>query len=414
MGYTHGTSANAELRTCTKCGETLPNTIEYFGHTSRKQSAICKKCKSVLGKEKREKIITQNRNSSLMYEGTRKCKHCGRDLPNNKLYFSIDLACKDGLRNVCRECSPKEAGFLDPNYKPNKPWTIEEDNLMKLYYKDYTGQELQELFFPDRSIRAIECHAPILGLQGKSEETIKRSRDIVAKITSEKLKGISKTEEALKKQSESMKEYYRNHTPYWKGKKRSDSQRKQISQRMKGKWAGDKNPRHINPLNGKSNGRWKGGVLDTYRELRSDTKEWQQESMKFCNYHCIITNGEFDNIHHTTSFRKIVDECFYITQLEVKEKVCDYDESDFSLLRDKLKQLHIYYGYGACLCEQVHKLFHDNYGYTKFAPYDFLDFVYRIDCGEFDKWFENNNLKININYEYIEYLESTLFELKSA
>ena len=41
----------------------------------------------------------------------------------------------------------------------------------------------------------------------------------------------------------------------------------------------------------------------------------------------------------------------------------------------------------------------------------FLDFVYRIDTGEFDSWFEENNIPININYEYIEYLESTLSSL---
>lgn len=51
------------------------------------------------------------------------------------------------------------------------------------------------------------------------------------------------------------------------------------------------------------------------------------------------------------------------------------------------------YGYGACINKEVHKLFHDNYGYTKFSPFDFLDFLYRIDVGEFDAWFKENNLK---------------------
>ena len=60
------------------------------------------------------------------------------------------------------------------------------------------------------------------------------------------------------------------------------------------------------------------------------------------------------------------------------------------------------------------KLFHDNYGYTKFSPYDFLNFIYRIDIGEFDKWFSDNKLKININYDYVKYLESTLFDLKMS
>lgn len=72
------------------------------------------------------------------------------------------------------------------------------------------------------------------------------------------------------------------------------------------------------------------------------------------------------------------------------------------------------YGYGACINKEVHKLFHDNYGYTKFSPFDFLDFLYRIDVGEFDAWFKENNLKININYEYVEYLESTLSVLAES
>lgn len=92
----------------------------------------------------------------------------------------------------------------------------------------------------------------------------------------------------------------------------------------------------------------------------------------------------------------------------------DYSEEEFERLRIETKQLHNYYGYGACIKEEIHKLFHDNYGYTGFNPHDFLDFVYRIDCGDFDKWFDENNISININYEYVEYLESVLFEIKSA
>lgn len=187
-----------------------------------------------------------------------------------------------------------------------------------------------------------------------------------------------------------------------------------ISERMKGKWAGDKNPRHINPLNGELNGRWKGGILPTYTELRSDTKDWFNESIEFCGYKCVITGGEFDNVHHTTAFRKIVDETFDVSGIEVRKNVADYPKEEFEKLRNTLKELHNFYGYGACIHKDVHKLFHDNYGYVNFSPTDFLDFVYRIDIGEFDKWFANHNLKININYDYIEYLESTLFELKQS
>ena len=136
--------------------------------------------------------------------------------------------------------------------------------------------------------------------------------------------------------------------------------------------------------------------------------------MEFCNYKCVITGGGFDNIHHTTAFRDIVDEVFKTTGVEVKQQVCDYTKEDFEELRSTLKYLHVLYGYGACVNKKVHKLFHDNYGYKNFSPFDFLDFLYRIDFGKFDDWFTENNLKININYEYVEYLESTLSALAES
>jgi hypothetical protein len=49
-----------------------------------------------------------------------------------------------------------------------------------------------------------------------------------------------------------------------------------------------------------------------------------------------------------------------------------------------------------------------------FIAYDFLVFIRDIDCGKYNKWFEENNLLININYEYIDYLERTLKKNESA
>lgn len=417
MGYTHGTSIDSDTRKCTKCGKEFPNTNEFFSYANKKigrLNAVCKECQKIINKEKRLETIEKNKNKDLFYKGTRHCKKCNRDLPNNKLYFPIDLSCVDGLRNVCRECSNKEAGFLDPNYTVYEKWTDEENNILFKYYKDFTGEELHNLFLPNRTIRSIECHAGTLGLQGKNYDAKVRANLSRSLKNSEKLKGRTLSDESRKKISDTKKEYFKTHDGWWKGKKRSKEQCKQISERQKGKWAGNKNPRHLNPLNGELNGRWKGGILPTYIELRSDTKEWFNDSMKFCEYKCVITGKNFDNVHHTTPFRDIVDEVFEITKVEVKQKVCDYTDIEFSQLRETLKELHNLYGYGACINKEVHKLFHDNYGYTNFSPFDFLDFLYRIDVGEFDEWFKENNLVININYKYVEYLESTLYALAES
>lgn len=418
MGYTHGTPADAKFKTCTKCKITYPNTKEYYSWSNDHGNtfAVCKKCNSKRNKERRLKMIEQNKNKSLFYDGTRHCKKCNRDLPNNKLYFSIDLACIDGLRNVCRECNPKDAGFLDPDYKVSEKWSDEDLKILKENYQDYTNRELQEKFFPNRTIRAIECEAQVMGCNGKSEEAMNRAHISQANIVRDLMTGKVISEEWRKKISETKKEYFKTHDGWWKGRKRSPEQCKGMSERMKAKenWKGNNNPRHIKPLNGESNGRWKGGINKTYSELRSDTKDWQQKSMEFCNYKCIITGGEFDNIHHTTAFRDIVDEAFLITKIEIKNKVQDYNTEEFEILRQIVMKLHILYGFGACIQKDVHKLYHDKYGYTKFSPYSFLEFLYDIDAGLYDKWFSDNNLDINLNYEYIEYLESTLLELESA
>lgn len=384
-------------KVCTQCGRKLPENTDYFFMRLGKLNNRCKEC---CGRKFTNKL------THIPKEGYVFCKKCDRELPHTFQYFPEDKSCKTGLRYVCRECNPSYGRFLRDDEYPHRAWTDDEKELLKEVYKNYSGEELQIKYFPMRSVRSLETMAGTLGISWKTDETKHRIKQFVSEILSEKFRDLG--QEWRDKISASKKEYFKTHDGWWKGKKRSAEQCQATSNRMKGKWAGDKNPRHINPLNGELNGRWKGGILSTYKELRSDTKDWFDKSMEFCKYKCVITGGEFDNVHHTTAFHDIVDEVFKLTGIEVKEKVYDYTDEDFQKLRNVLKDLHIQYGYGACINKNVHKLFHDNYGYTKFSPFDFLDFLYRVDIGEFDDWFKKNNLKIDINYDYVEYLESTL------
>ena len=227
MGYTHGTSIESKTRTCTKCGKEFPNTNEFFSYANKKTgrlNAVCKECQKILNKEKRLKIIEENKNKDLFYPGTRHCKKCNRDLPNNKLYFPIDLACIDGLRSVCRECSTNKSGFLDSNYIVFENWTDEENNILLEKYKDFTGEELHNLFLPNRTIRSIECHASLLGLQGKNHDAQVRANLSRGIKNSEKLKGRKLSEETRKKISATKREYFKTHDGWWRGKRRSPEQ----------------------------------------------------------------------------------------------------------------------------------------------------------------------------------------------
>ena len=196
-------------------------------------------------------------------------------------------------------------------------------------------------------------------------------------------------------------EYDKSQTAWGKGKKSAQEQCKKISERNTrlGKWKGESNPRFINPLSSSDNPNWQGGITSFYQELRSDTKDWFNESMEFCGYNCVITGLNFNNVHHTTAFKDIVDETFNLVDIDKRATVSDYTEEEFDSLTDVLKYLHSEYGYGACLTTEVHQLFHNIYGYKNFSPFDFLDFAYRIDIGEFDDWFDEKKMTININYE---------------
>ena len=61
------------------------------------------------------------------------CKKCGRELPLTEKYYPKDKGCKDGFRNVCRECQTgHSSGFLKDDYKKPSKWTDDDINLLDI------------------------------------------------------------------------------------------------------------------------------------------------------------------------------------------------------------------------------------------------------------------------------------------
>ena len=400
------------FKKCNCCLNIYPANTDYYHSNKNTVDGLNNRCKECCGYKFTDRL------TKIPKEGHIFCKKCGRELPHTYQYFPEDKNCKTGLRNVCRECSSSYGRFLNDGEKPHKSsWTEEEIQILIDNYKDYTNLELQQKFFPDKKLKSIQDMAYSRGVTGtKTAKSIRRSRDHANVLISEKLTGYVRSKEFCEKVSISRKKYYETHESWFKGKPKSKEQCKVISENAKkrGAWLGDKNPRHINPLNGELNGRWKGGINAIYTELRSDTKDWFKESIDYFDYKCVITGKNFDNVHHSTPFRDIVNEVFECTGIEIKPKVCDYDESELNSLRNKLKELHNYYGYGAPINKDVHKLFHDTYGYCGCTPDNFFDFIQDIQSGKHDNWFAENKLEININEKYVNYLSSALEKLNKS
>lgn len=338
--------------------------------------------------------------NSTPKEGYRFCKKCLRELPIDVVYFNRDKTCEHGLRFVCRECCGKSFKIHDDNW--SKKWSDEDIALLKENYSSFTGKELQEKFFPDRSIRAIECAGAKYGII-KNDDAKSKANAVRAEASRAFNTGRALTDEAKHKLSVKAKERYEKFGAPTKGLKWSDESKKKFSetQRAMGRWKGNNNPRHKNPLCGKNNPNWKGGATSLYQELRSDTRDWFVESGSLSNFKCVVSGLVMDNVHHLTPFKDIVNEVFDVLNLEQKSSIADYTSSEEESIRNLLKELHIQYGYGAGLNKDVHKLFHDNYGYCNSTKDDFKSFIIGIKNGVYDDYFMEHNIPIRLNEEVL-------------
>jgi hypothetical protein len=335
----------------------------------------------------------------IFYEGSRHCKKCQRDLPNDSLHFPYDKSCKDKLRNVCRECNPKYKRFLEVSHRTNEEWSDEDLELLESIYKDYTNNEIIEKFFPNRTIRSLETISSKYGFNHKSEKTLDRGRKFGAMNNPMCQKGLIFSEEHKRNISIGVRKRYEN-----------PEQRELARQNAikRGLGVGDSNPIHINPLYGEKNGRWKGGASALIEQLRRDIIDWKKDSSEFCNYKCIFTGGRFQNIHHIISFNSLVDKALDITCLERRSKISDYSNEEYENLKTCLIELHSQTLFGACLCEELHELFHKEYTYYDSTIDDFVDFTRKVIDGYYDYYFNEKDLNKNIDYDYVNYLEKQI------
>lgn len=96
------------------------------------------------------------------------CKSCGRYLPLTFLYYPRDPLCKDGFRNICKECKGE-------NFRNCLVFTQKDEDIIKQYYAIKTNREIQREFMPDKTLDQINHKASILGLK-KDKETMTKAR----------------------------------------------------------------------------------------------------------------------------------------------------------------------------------------------------------------------------------------------
>ena len=103
--------------------------------------------------------------------------------------------------------------------------------------------------------------------------------------------------------------------------------------------------------------------LITY--LRGQLFNWKQESMKNCNYKCVISGNRFDNIHHIYGFNLIFEEFISTYNVKIYKSILSYTKEELNLITKNFLKIHNKYPLGVCLTKEIHEEFHKIYGYGR-------------------------------------------------
>ena len=101
---------------------------------------------------------------------------------------------------------------------------------------------------------------------------------------------------------------------------------------------------------------------DLNKYLRGQIGLWKSNSMKSCNYKCILTGSKDFAIHHLHSFTVIIKEIIDENDFQLKENFCDYTIEELKFITEKVIKKHKEYPLGVCVKQNLHKLFHREYG----------------------------------------------------
>ena len=141
---------------------------------------------------------------------------------------------------------------------------------------------------------------------------------------------------------------------------------------------------------------WKGGTSPIQQYFRKKIEPWKLDSMKQCNYKCVITGKSFNVIHHLYSFTSIITETLNNLNLPIYKEINKYSDDELNRIEEECLNLHYKYPLGVCLTNEIHKLFHKVYGTGNNIPSQFEDFKLRLKSGEFDLFLKENNFTLII------------------
>jgi len=120
--------------------------------------------------------------------------------------------------------------------------------------------------------------------------------------------------------------------------------------------------------------------------LRGQNQQWKKDSMKNCNYQCVLTKSKDFEIHHLYGVSNIISDILNI-YTEYKDKdFSDYTEEDLSFILEKFIEEQSKYPLGECVDKNLHVLFHSMYGQYYNTPEQWYQFKNDYLEGKYEEY----------------------------
>lgn len=95
--------------------------------------------------------------------------------------------------------------------------------------------------------------------------------------------------------------------------------------------------------------------------IRGNIYEWKKNSMKSCNYQCVITGEKNYEIHHLYPVNKLIND-IYTANHFVWKPFEEYSENELQTILACFVSEQDKYPLGVCVRKDIHQLFHHLYG----------------------------------------------------
>lgn len=384
---------------------------------------ICEECGKGFYVEKSVAEITKycsmkcyDKHRANMYKlDVKKCLICGKGFTtyhHDQIYCSLECSGRSQRKReecICDYCGKTiERKVSDTNRKGNNycsnecrleslRWNAFDIDILRKNYRRIKTSEIQKMLSKEYSIKAICSRAIDFGfaksrLWSKDEEKI--IIDNYERIPMHELLKLlpNRSLSSIKhkaQQNNLLSNFYKNHVYSQEDIKflqdnyllKTNEELAEILKRTP--YAIEQKLRVLSlyrPFETK-----KDGYYDLNKFIRSKLYHWKNEVREFNNYTCFLT-GSRSNIvvHHCRSFNLLFEESMEILDFPDYDNFEQYTEEELQLFLKTFLDLQEYYNAYVCITEDIHKLFHREYGYGDNTEEQWDEFVTNYNNGLYD------------------------------